>query len=470
MNPALNGNGVTLVWYSSLAYGSLIHRSPSGAAEPGFATSWGYSNGNKTFTVHLRPGVRFSDGTTLTAADVVAWIKYYQVHGTFVQNLDVLSSVTATGPLTVVFQLSKPDPLYPYYLDQEGATGTIASAAAMADPAKLTTATYGAGPYMLDTAATIPDSSYVYVRNPYYYDPSAQHWQKIIIKVIADSNAMLASVESGQVQVGIGAATTADAAKSQGVNVDAVLSGTVGVVLFDDGGTGVPLLSNLKVREALNYAIDRPAITTAVFRTYAAPSWQYEASGAAGYVAGLDKLYPYDPAKARSLLAQAHATNLSFTLMVQPGSLGGAVLAQAIAQEWSAVGVKVNIATPTTFGDYVTAIEAKAGAVPATTFQYFYQPLPWELNELFSPTGAYNPYRFQDPSLNSLRLQIEATPPGSAQALKLEQQAMTLSVTQALSVPVSAVDIIMFSAKGVGGIQYSSTFPTPDPSEWYQVK
>ena len=466
LNPALNGNGVPLMWFDTLAYEPLIFRQPDNTLQPGLATSWGYSDGNKVFTVNLRSDVKFSDGSPLTATVVSDWIKYYQAHGTFAFNLVKLASVTATGPLQVTFRLSAPDSLLPYYLDQEGSVGNIASAAAIANPSEMSTATYGAGPYTLDTAATIPNSEYVYVPNPHYFAPSAQHWKKIVIKVIGDANSTLSSMESGQVQVALGDATTANAAKSAGLSVSAERGGMVGVYLFDRLGKIVPALGNVKVRQALNYAINREGVTQTIYNGYGVATDQYKPASTDGYAASLASTYAYNVAKAKQLLAQAGYPNgFSFQMLVMPGIQGGTLLAQAVQQEWAAIGVKVSLVSPSTFADWVSLAVSKK--YPATTYVYYYQPYIWEQNELFSPTGVYNSLGVSTPQINSLASQINSQPLGSAAANDLEQQAMSYAVGQALSVPISAIDTIVYSAKGISGIGYTSQFPIPDPAEWY---
>jgi peptide/nickel transport system substrate-binding protein len=452
------------MWFSSVAYSSLIHRNPQGVAEPGLATSWAYSNGGKTFTMQIRPNVKFSDGTTLNAADVVAWIEYYQKSGSFASDLADLTSVVATGPLTVQFNLSSPDPLYPYFLDQEGSVATIACSAAMANVTVLSTTTCGAGPYMIDTSATIPDSSYVYVPNPNYWDPSAIHWSKVVINIVTTDSSALAALQTGQANVALGSATTASAAKADGLKVSVESAGFVGIVLIRDNGKTIPPLAKLAVRQALNYAINRPAITKAIFGSYGTPTTEYEGKGAPGYVANVDNRYAYNPKKAKALLKMAHVKNLKFTVLVQPGAPGGSELVQAMIQDWSAVGVHVALRPETSFATYGT--DVFTGKYPASSFVYYYGNFESELNEIFSQTGAYNPFKVNFASLNSLRKKIAVVGLDSATGLKYQQEAMTIAVNDAYDVNVASIDTLVYSTSGISGISFSPAFPIPDPSEW----
>ncbi len=296
LNPALNGGGTPLLWFTQLAYQSLIYRTSDGKAHPGLATSWGYSKDRLSFTLQLRKGVKFSDGSPLTADAVVAWLKYYKASGTFSANLANVSDISATGPLEVTLKLSTLDPLLPYYLDNEGETGFIASLAGTNNPSQLATKSLGAGPYVYDAADSVTNSSYVYTKNPNYYDKSAAKYKKVVIKIIGDDNSTLAALRSGQVDVAQGSATTVAAAKAAGLKVSSAEAAFVGVYILDVAGKTNPAFADVRVRQALNLAINRKAIVQTVYRGYGAPTVQITPKGQDGYVASLEKLYPYDPA------------------------------------------------------------------------------------------------------------------------------------------------------------------------------
>ena len=77
LDPGRLNNGGGGAQYAELAYDPLIYLAPNGNYEPDLAASWSYvGTGNTEFVIHLRPGVQFSDGSTLTASDVVSSIKY----------------------------------------------------------------------------------------------------------------------------------------------------------------------------------------------------------------------------------------------------------------------------------------------------------------------------------------------------------------------------------------------------------
>ncbi len=350
LDPTLAGNGIPGVWFTTVAYASLIQRNAAGKAEPGLATSWGYSADRLSFVLNLRKGVQFSDGSKLTADTVAAWLTRYKQLGEFVQWMTNVSTISVTGPLQVTLKLSAPDPLLPYAFDQDGNAGDVVGQAGLDNPSILGSSTVGAGPYMLDKSATIANSSYVFVKNPHYYKPKAQHYDKIVIKIITDQNSILSALRSGQVQVAQGAATNAAAAKSARLNVESAPSAMVGAYIGDIDGKIVPALKDVRVRQALNYAIDRKGITKSVYGDYGTPTAQFVPAGIGGHVPSLESVYPYNPTKAKQLLAAAgYPQGFSFTLLEQPAIDSGDLLAQAMVANWKAIGVNVTLKSSPSF-------------------------------------------------------------------------------------------------------------------------
>src|SRR5262249_26430229 len=142
--------------------------------------------------------------------------------------------------------------------------------------------------------------------------------------------------------------TTAPAAKAAGLNVITAPSGFVQILILDRGpktpdGKSPNPLASVKVRQALNYAIDRAKITKAIYGQYGVPTSEMGTSD--GFVPSLQNYYPYDPAKAKKLLADAGYPNgFSFTLTSESqfGTLADPVV-QAIAQQYKAIGVDMKV-------------------------------------------------------------------------------------------------------------------------------
>ncbi|MEU4242570.1 ABC transporter substrate-binding protein [Actinoplanes sp. NPDC026619] len=464
LDPALNGNGTPLVWFTQLDYEPLIRRSPDGTAQPALATKWEYSADRLKFVMQLRDGVKFSNGEALTADAVVKSLEYVKKNTLF-QFLVNVKSFVATGPLEVTFNLSTPDPLLPFSLDQEGQVGDIIAPAGVANPKQLQTESFGAGPYVLDSKTTIANSQYVYVKNPNYYDPSKQNFEKVVIKVIADDNATLAALRSGQVQAAQVNNNTATVGQSFGLNLTKARSAMVGFYLFDLAGKVQPALAKKEVRQAMQYAIDRAGVTKAIYGVSAAPTEQYSAEGTAGYLAGLDSRYPYDPAKAKELLAQAGYPNgFSMDLLVQPGALNQNLLAQAVAEQWKAIGINVKLTAPAVFTDYVK--EIGSGKYPIGTFNFYYGTHLLIMQGLFTKPALYNFFGYDDKQSNVYATEERKYDPDSPESNKVAEEFQTYVVEQAFAVPVATADTLMLSTKSITGLEFTNKFPIPDPVNW----
>ena len=464
MDPTTAGNGVPLIWYMNLAYEPLIKRAVDGTAEPGLATEWGYSEDRLTFTMQLREGVTFSDGDELTADAVVAWLEHYKANGTFAAWLANVSTIEATGPLEVTLTLSTPDPLLPYGFDQGGNAGAIVSPTGMADMDALGTETHGAGPYMLDTEATITNSTYTFVKNPNYWNPDEQHYETVVLKVFTDANSVLSALRSGQVDVAQGSATTAGAARDAGFEVTTAPSGMVGIYLADIDGTIVPAMSDVRVRQALNYAIDREAITDSIYGEFGIPTTQFVPEGIGGFLPELEDAYPYDPEKAKELLAEAgYPDGFSFTVLEQPGFDGSDLLPQAMAEQFAAVGVQMEVKSYAAFSDYVTDLFSLA--YPATTLQFNYSVQLVDTQQLVTNPAVYNYLGYNDPQANELataqRAQDVDTPEGIAAAEASE----TYMVENAFLVPVASIQSVLFYGPSVTNVDFTA-YPWPDPTRW----
>jgi peptide/nickel transport system substrate-binding protein len=443
-------------WFEQLAYEPLIVQRSDGRLAPGLAQSWAYSGtGNTTFVMHLRPGVKFSDGSPLTAAGVVADLRYV-VHSAG-QMSPFLSgdTFTATGPLTVTIKAAAPNPDFPQILTQDDVVGGIISAPGLRSPAQLGTRTLGAGPYMIDPGQTVAGDHYAYVPNPHYYDKPAAHWKKVIIKVITDPQSMLNAVRTGQVQVANGDPTTIAAAKQAGLSVISEPDLWMGVTLADRGGVLAKPLADVRVRQALNYATSRAAISKALFPGTGAPTMQATVPGGYGYDPALARAYPYDVAKAKQLLAAAGYPH-GFTLKIVTGEYGGMnLMAQALAQQWQQAGIRLQVT------DYANANQFYSAAFGAKfpAFMTVFGQIPvWvEGPSLFLPPASYNPFHTAAPALAALYGQESRA--SGAQQPRLDQQIEAYLAGQAWFVPVVTIGLPYYATKAVTGAATSARAP-----------
>jgi peptide/nickel transport system substrate-binding protein len=319
-----------------LVYASITTLSPAGNVEPGLASSWSYAPNGKSVTFTLRPGLKFTDGTPLNARAVKENIErgLTQANSTIASELSVISKVVVNSPVSFTLDLDQVDYQVPYLL--AGKDGMMVSPAAFKNPGDIPTDPVGAGPFRL--TSYVPDSHADLVRNPGYWDASQIHIANFTVQDITEPEQILAALESGQVNVAYIAGNQVAAAKAAGFKIAVIPSEVVNEL---DIQTTTAPFNNPDVVKAINYAINRQAILQVQAAGYGAVSYQPFPKGFVGYNPSLADLYPYDPAKARQLLAAAgyrHGLKITLTAVSVEDSL-----AEQIQSQLQQVGFTVTI-------------------------------------------------------------------------------------------------------------------------------
>ena len=319
-----------------LVYASLTTLNAKGDVQPGLASSWKYAADGKSVTFTLRPGLKFSDGSPLTATSVEQNIHrgLTQSNSTVASELSVISKVTVDSPTSFTLDLSQVDYQVPDLL--AGKDGMIVNPAYFKNVGALPTKPEGAGPFTL--TSYVPDSHANLVRNPGYWDASQIHVANFNVLSITQPEQILSALESGQVNVAYIAGNQVASAKAAGFKIAVIPSEVVNEL---DIQTTTAPFTNPKVVQAINYAINRQAILQVQASGYGAISYQPFPEGFVGYSAKLANQYPYNPAKAKQLLAQAgYANGLNITLTSTAATDS---LAEQIQGQLAQVGITVTI-------------------------------------------------------------------------------------------------------------------------------
>jgi peptide/nickel transport system substrate-binding protein len=463
LDPALQnvdpGNG----WFIQLGYDPLIRLSTKGKPEPDLATSWKYTDSSsKDFVLTLRKGVKFNDGTAVTADAVVKSLQYFIASGVNGATwLGKDTTVSAPTDNTVEIKLAEPNSTLPYLLTQRTYLGSVISPKGMADTTALKSGSYGAGPYMIDASETTPNDTYTYVKNPNYWDKSKQHWNKVVLKVAGSTSAALQAVENGDADLMRGDITTATAAASAGLKVEHSSSGLYGVGYLDRAGTISKPLANKKVREALSLAIDRKSITQAVWGDLGTAGNDLTLKGFLGFDQKTSNSYAYNLKKAKALLKSAgYAKGFSFPM--QTTNLSGAdVPAQAIVQDWAKIGVKAKL---TVYSDNTQLINDTLAKKYAVGVYYYGAQQQYLQAKSFFNGGAnqYNPFNSQD--AKSLKWLDEAAASSSAaDQQKLYQKVLSRAMVDNVWFSnVAYTPSIAIYRKGLKGMSYDSQLASPD--------
>lgn len=389
------------VQYWQPVYDTLLKYSPDGTVEPNMATEFSYNDDNTVLTLKLRDGITFTDGTVFDASVVKANIEHLQQgSGVSVYMVGSVESVDTPDDSTVVITLAQPDPAFTYYLAL--VAGAMASPAAFGTDS-FATAPIGSGPYTLDADATIRGSQYVFVRNADYWNPERYPYDKITVKPMDDLTARYNAIKSGQVNVADLDPSLMSDLENTDLNIGTARTGWLGLIIFDRDGSLNKALGDVRVRQALNYAIDGSAIVDNLFEGQGSPSQQIFNPLSAAYVEANDNRYPYDVEKAKALLAEAGYAS-GFDLVLP--DMGDDITQPYVNQQLQDIGVNViwekvapeNIVPELLGGKYAAASFGSSSGHP------------WrDISKLVAPSAAWNPLGSETPELNDLLEKVRYT-------------------------------------------------------------
>jgi peptide/nickel transport system substrate-binding protein len=241
-----------------LASAQLVNATPNGQLKPQLASSWTQAPNKLSWTVTLRPGLKFSNGAPLTAKDVVstfdAILSPTSQSPAASSFTGVLKSVTGSGS-TVVFHLDEPYADFPYLLT--GANTWILPAGTNA--ANWINDPVGAGQFTLEKYTA--GQGITYKKNPYYWDASAVELSAVNVTFYSSDQSELLAFQSGQIDQ-IDSDPAAAAALGTGYRQE-----RAGYLKFDGLTFNVDKapFNSVAVRQAVAWALDRPAIAQTVY-------------------------------------------------------------------------------------------------------------------------------------------------------------------------------------------------------------
>lgn len=452
MDPAHddNGNGI---YTAELAYEPLIWENSNGSLSPGLATSWHYvsGSGGKAFVLTVRQGAKFSDGQPVTPEAVANSLNYFPT-GSGPTTADLKGvKASVSGPESVTLTSATPDPIFPTLLSQDYLAGDIVSPAGLGNTKVLAGTPSGAGAYVLDTKETIPGTKYVFTPNPYYYDPSRIHYKEIVIEAISNPTSALEALRTGQVDLDLnGEAEQIPTAKSSGLDVvETGAEAWDGVFLLDRDGSKAKALASPLVRQALNYAVDRPAIARAVFGVLGEADDEPVTPGWDEWVPSLASYYTYDVAKAKKLLAEAgYSSGFTMSLEYAADEAQTQEMVEAVASEWGKIGVRVTLKAEPTIS--ALAADLANARYTAVSLEWGSQPMFLQVGECWLPTSVLNPFHAEQPGFVKEFDAASGAP--SNQITSDMQRLSSITIKQGYVVPVADIRSVTFASQGIDGL------------------
>ncbi len=369
LDPATQTDGLSLTIAQEVMQ-NLVRFKPGGFdIRPDAATSWKTSPDGKTWTFALAPHLAFSDGTPLDAKAVKfnfdRWrdsknayrgnfpFGYYaSMFGGF-DAKSAIAGVDAPNATTVVIRMRAPSA--PLLHDLAMPSFAIGSPTAIAKGAEaFNQSPVGSGPYVVTEWAH--DDHITLTANPTFAGPKPAYGT-VIIRDIPDQSTSVLSMEKGDVDMLVD--PRPDDAKD--------LGRTPGITLYHPPSNNVTYLAlnvekkpfdNVKVRQAISYAIDKAALAKSFYSEGATVADNWTPVGMLGENPAV-KAYPHDVAKAEALLAsagEAHfATELYYPTSPRPYMPEPQRLAEAIQADLKTVGIDVTL-EPFEFGVFLTKI------------------------------------------------------------------------------------------------------------------
>ena len=325
-------------------FDTLILRDEGMNLVPGLAESW-QAVDDQTWEFRLRQGVTFHNGEAFDAEAVKFTIDRIidpEAKSPTISYIRTVSGVDVVDDHTVRIRTDGPDPLlptrmsrYPTYVVPPDYVNEIGREEFSRKPV-------GTGPYRM--VEFVQDQHVV-------LEAHADHWRgkpaidRVVWRPIPDATARVTALLTGEVQLVEGVPANLAGMVNENDEVDLVQIRNGGLTVYIGMKMTEPPLDNLKVRQALNLAIDRRTIVDKLLQGMATVKGTQVGPFDFGY---LDLPAPaYDPARAKALLAEAgHPDGFTIDMQVTRRYLNGAEIGQAVAQQLGDIGVTVNLEVP----------------------------------------------------------------------------------------------------------------------------
>ncbi|MGV2106108.1 ABC transporter substrate-binding protein [Agrobacterium vitis] len=424
LDPNAQNDGVTGALLDQI-YDTLVTRDAKGALEPRLATEWKVKDGAPaTWVFTIRKGVTFHDGSALTAEDVVFSINRARSDKSKLRQLhaDVVD-VKAVGDDKVEVTLRAPNLIYPNNL-----TGTdvlskswaeknnaveVQDAAASKDNFAVRNAN-GSGPYILKFREVGVRT--VLEANPAYWGEKNQGITEIIYTPIADNATRIAALLSGEVDF-VQDVPVQDIERLKKTSGVKLLTAPENRSIFlgyrldkaplaSSNAKDKNPLSDLRVREAFDLAIDREALKTVVLRGNSVPTGIIVPPFVHGWTPALDTYSKPDIAKAKALLTEAGYPD-GFTITLDTPNnryVNDEAISQAVVGFLGRIGVKVTLASrPFTqhsplLADRKSDFFLYGWGVPTYDSAYNFNDLIHSRNDHY---GAWNATYFSDAAIDA---------------------------------------------------------------------
>ncbi len=416
----------------------LVALNPKGKIVPALAKSWTVSRDALTYTFNLRQDVTFQDGTPLDAAAYVATLQRLIDPATKAaiqaSRLGTVVSVTQTGKYSLAIKLKAPYPFLLFQLSDSGHFAPLSPAALKAEGSGFGRKPVSTGPWQVQSWTT--GQQIVLTKNPNYkWGPGfvksgPPSIGKVVFRIVTNDAAQTAALQSGELDVLTVPSASVPRIQSSG-QYTILKSLALQSTFLEFNVTKAPF-TDVKVRQALNYAVDKQEVLQIALGGLGEPIYGVVQPNMFNYWSGVKNYaYKFDPKKAQALLAQAGYTvqngvetkdgqALSFTTVVyNPDSFKRS--AEDVQAQLKKIGVTMNIQLLDLNGE-IAAV--RKGNDQASLFAYAGYPLPDIFYIWFHSSqigSGFNDSRINDPKLDALIVKMKTTIDDNARTVLLGQ-------------------------------------------------
>jgi peptide/nickel transport system substrate-binding protein len=344
LDPATNTNGAANQDLMNSIYGNLFELGAGGKITGDLASGYSFADGGKTLTIHIRPGVKFTDGTPFNAA---------AVEYNFTRDIASpctcspkgagwpLAKVGVTTPNASTVQLHYLQPFAPAvddFIDSD--VNWIASPTALkkmgGQAFKITPV--GAGPFVV--VSDHLSSQLVLKKNPNYWQAGHPLLDQLTFKSIGGDEAAYEAMLAGQAQAYVDMSTPAIIKESKSNSALTVTQQSSTSPYDLQLNTSIPPFNNRLAREAIYYATDTQSIATHIFDNQFPITQSFTGPGGLFYEPTIPGYRTYDLAKAKALVKQLGGLTVSLDTI---NVLVATQTTEALQSQWAQAGIKATI-------------------------------------------------------------------------------------------------------------------------------
>ena len=400
--------------YNWEAFEGLLSRDDNAKIVPGLATSFEYNPDSTELTLKLRQGVQFHNGDAFSSEDVVFSLERMRTAEfkmAYAPNFARITAVETPDASTVKFKCSAPFPELHQLLDSYFYVAPKKYLSTGSNASSFGTTPVGTGPYKVSQFAV--DQAITFEAFDGYWGTKART-KKVVLRNLPEASTRTSALQSGEVDLiwGIPPQFLEQIKGNSGLSLNQTPAVRVQFIMLNLRGQGNAAFKDVRVREAMNLAINRDQIAKVVFGGGATPGGWFAPKGLVGYKQ--TDPYKYDAKRAKDqLVAAGFGDGLQIDALAYSTGSPEAMYNGVIA-DWAKVGIK---STNRPLGaDFVDVLLSHAAPMIATQSQNVTYDGGADLIRWLKTTGAYS---ISDGSLDA-DIDKAATAGGAARETALE--------------------------------------------------